>query len=253
MSMPYQLQFIAIPENNASSSSGVCSVYLDDVTKQLMVKTPDCNRYPLQNVVAIEYDGSSSYQPVAPDLTLDASAGSADGGDPSYLAAVMGNVLGEDLTKDANYIGGVIGAYSITGAKATSYPAGAVLAQITDGVEAADGAVVAYIDGDGSQTNANAAFKAMSNNSTSGSGFDYGLDLYAPAHDGYNELAILKADVRMSNQVVIMNGSGAPVDGTTGDNFAGPGSIYIDIAAGNAYLQTSLVTTPVWKLITRAA
>lgn len=200
-----------------------------------------------------EYDAEGSHQLVAPDLTLAAGAGSNDGGDPSYLAAVMGNLLGADLTEAANYLGGVIGAFSVTGVKATTYPAGAVLAQITDGVTEADGAVVAYVDGDGSVTKANAAFKAMSNNSTPGSGFDYGVDLYGPAHDGYNELAILKADVRMSNQVVIMNGSGAPVDGTTGDNFAGPGSIYIDIAAGNAYLQTSLISTPVWKLVTRAA
>jgi hypothetical protein len=50
-----------------------------------------------------------------------------------------------------------------------------------------------------------------------------------------------------------MNGAGAPVDGTTGHNYAGPGSMYIDTTGANAYIQTSLITTPVWKLITRDA
>ena len=59
--------------------------------------------------------------------------------------------------------------------------------------------------------------------------------------------------LRLDNDVKIMSGAGVPVDGTTGDNFAGPGSIYINISAGNAYLQTGLITSPVWKLVTRAA
>jgi hypothetical protein len=202
--MKYQEQFMPIPETNANNSApGIAAIYCDDVTKQMMVKNPDGDRIPMQTIVEVDYADEGSYQPVAPDLNLDADAGSADGGDPSYLAAVMGNVHGEDLTKDANYIAGVIGALSVTGTKASSYPVGAVLAQITDGVTEADGAVVAYIDGDGSVTTANAAFKAMSNNSTGGSGFDYGLDLTSPAHDGYNALAILKADIRCSNNVVI--------------------------------------------------
>jgi hypothetical protein len=145
------------------------------------------------------YTGSHSYQPVATDLTISPNAGSADGSNPKYIAAAMFNIFGDTMIADANYIAGVIGAFSILGAKATSYPAGAVLGQITDGVTDADGAFVAYVDGDGDVTKANAAFKAMSNNSTSGSGFNFGLDLYSPAHDGYNDLAILVADVRFNN------------------------------------------------------
>lgn len=202
---------------------------------------------------AAAYSGEGSYQPIAPDLNLADDAGSSDGGDPSFLAAVMGNIISADMSTDANYLAGVIGAYSITGVKATTYPAGAVLAQISDQVTEADGAVVAYVDGDGGVTKANAAFKAMCNNSTVGSGFDYGLDLYSPTHDGYLELPILKADVRCSNQVVIMNGAGAPVDGTTGDNFAGIGSMYIDRTNGDLYIQTAVISNPVWKLVTRAA
>lgn len=202
-----------------------------------------------------EFSGTGSFQPIAPDLSLDAAAGSADGANPKYLAAVMGNILGDSLTKDANYLGGVIGAFSITGTKATTYPAGAILAQITDGVTQADGAVVAYVDGDGSVTKANAAFKAMSNNSTAGSGFDYGLDLTSPAHDGYNDLAILKADVRMTNDVCLFEKAGVPVDGVsgTGAGFAGPGSMCIDITNKNVYINANTKASPTWKLVTRAA
>jgi hypothetical protein len=50
-----------------------------------------------------------------------------------------------------------------------------------------------------------------------------------------------------------MTGAGAPTDGTTGDNFAGPGSLFVDITGANLYIQTSAITTPVWKIVTRAA
>lgn len=147
---------------------------------------------------ATEYSDVGSYQPVAPDLNLAAGAGSDDGSDPSYLGTVMGNVLGADLTEDANYIGGVIGAYSVTGVKATEYPSGAVLAQITDGVTDVQGAVTAYIDGDGSQTNANAAFAIMQNNSVPGSGFDWVVDGHGEAHNGYNAAVPLKGFARIN-------------------------------------------------------
>jgi hypothetical protein len=155
--------------------------------------------------IAASYASAGSFQPVAVDLTPSATAGSGDGADPDFVAAIMGNLLGEDLTADANYLGGLIGHYSVTGAKATTYPAGAVLAGISDGVTEADGAFVAYIDGDGSQTNAGAAFKVRHNNSTVGSGFSYGLDLYDAAHDGYNAVDFVTADIRLHNQMVIHN------------------------------------------------
>lgn len=201
------------------------------------------------------YSGTDSFQPVAADLEVSAAGGSSDGGDPSFIAPIMGNLLGADLTADANYLGGVIGAYSVTGTKATTYPAGAVLAQITDGVTEADGAVVAYIDGDGSVTKATAAFKAMSNNSTAGSGFEYGLDLHGPSHDGYNDLEILKAEVRMSHETCLLQLAGVPVDGVsgTGAGFAGPGSICIDYTNANLYVNANTKASPTWKLVTRAA
>lgn len=196
--------------------------------------------------------GSGSYQPVAIDLEVGATAGSNDGGDPKFLAPIMGNLLGDTLTHAANYLAGLIGADSVTGAKATTYPKGGVLGIIMAGVSESDGAVVAVLDGDG-LTVANAAFKAFGNNSTPNSGFDYGLDLKSPAHDGFSALAILKALLRSPNDVCVLEGAGVPVDGTTGDNFAGKGSLYIDITNANHYIQTGAITSPVWKLVTRAA
>ncbi|HXN74931.1 MAG TPA: hypothetical protein VN855_00380 [Candidatus Acidoferrum sp.] len=200
------------------------------------------------------FSGSGSFQPVAPDLNVGPGVGSNNGSNPKYIAAVMGNILGDSLTNTANYLAGVIGAYSLTGTLASTYPAGAVLGQITDGVTDADGAFVAYVDGDSSVTKANAAFKAMSNNSNAGSGFSYGLDLTSPAHDGYNALAILKADIRMSHDVCTFSGATAPVDGGsgTGAGFAGTGSLYIARDTGKGYLNGGSKATPAWKIITSA-
>jgi hypothetical protein len=93
---------------------------------------------------------------------------------------------------------------------------------------------------------------------TAGSGFEYGIDLKMqdPVADGGgtpSTIPYTKANIRMEDDVVVMVNTGVPVDGTTGDNFAGPGSMYIDSTAGNLYLQTGLITSPVWKLVTRAS
>lgn len=201
---------------------------------------------------ATPYGESNSVQALPMDLNVTSTAGSDDLGDPSFIAPIMGNILGSDMENQGNYLAGLIGALSITGTNDSAYPVGAVLGIIMDQVTVADGAFVAVVDGDGGVTKANAAFKARMLNSTPGSGFTYGLDLYDPAFGAYNELAILNADIRMSSQVCIFSGATAPVDGTTGDNFAGPGSIYIARDTGKMYLQSSAITTPVWKIVTSA-
>ncbi len=199
-----------------------------------------------------EYRGAHSYQVLPIDLTIGAAAGTSAAGDSKFIAPIMGNIFGNSPTKTHNYLGGVIGHYSLTGTRATTYPAGAVLAGISDVTTTADGAVVAYIDGDSGITKANAAFKAMANNSTPGSGFDFGVDLHGPAHDGYLDLAILKADVRMSHEVCMLSGAGVPVDGTTGATYAEKGSLYIDRSAGKVYVNGGTKAVPAWKIITSA-
>lgn len=203
--------------------------------------------------VECTYAGTDSFQGHWVDLTLGAGAGSADGGDPSYLAAYMGNLLGESLTDDANYLAGVLGAYSVTGNKATTYPAGAVLAQITDGVTQADGAVVAYIDGDGSQTNAGAAFKVKSNNSTAASGFDFALDAQDAAHDGYQAVdsAFYKKGImRLTEDICVLVGTATPTDGTsgTGADIAGKGSMHLNTSDGKLRVNTNTKASPTWTV-----
>lgn len=201
------------------------------------------------------YNAAGSYQNIESDLTLGTAAGTSDAGDSDFLAPIMGNIQGANLTKTNNYIGGGIFHYTVTGTNASVYPVGAVLAGIGDQTTTADGAVVAYIDGDGGVTTANAAFKYMMNNSTAGSGVDFGLDLFSAAHSGYLEAAILKADIRLSKEVCIFQGAGVPTDGVagTGNGFAEIGSLYLDRTNGNAYLNAGTKASPTWKLVTRAA
>lgn len=202
---------------------------------------------------SFSYSSTGSYQPNAADLTLSATAGKDLVDGTAFLAAFMGNLFGAVLTKTGNYLAGVIGALSVTGTKAAKMGVGGVLGIIMDGVTDADGAFVAILDGDSAVTRANAAYAVKSNNSTLGSGFNYGVDLQGAAHDGFSVLAYAKAAVRLDNNVVVISGAGVPTDGTTGDDYAGPGSLYIDITNKNAYIQASAISTPVWKLITRAA
>jgi hypothetical protein len=146
------------------------------------------------------YTGTSSFQPFGIDLNLGAAAGGTTG---KFLAPMMGNIFGTNLSKAGNYIGGGIFHYNIAGTNATTYPSGAVLGGIGDGTTSAKGAFIAYIDGDSAQTNAGAAFKVMHNNSTAASKFTYGLDLYDAARDGYNAVSFATADIRFNSQATL--------------------------------------------------
>jgi len=204
----------------------------------------------IQIETARTYTGDGSFQLLASDLTLGATAGSDDGTDPDFLGATMGNVLGSNLTDDANYVGGVIGHYSVTGTNASSYPVGAVLGGISDGTTTADGAFVAYIDGDSATTTAGAAFKVMNNSSQAPSGFDFGLDLQDTAHDGYldvNEDFYNSAPVRLVQDVVFLVNDAAP--GTAGTGVAGPGSLYFDTTNKVLYINTGTKAAPTWTSV----
>lgn len=201
--------------------------------------------------LAPDYDGTGSFQTIAADLTLDEAAGSSS--DPKFLAPVMGNLIGADLSKTKPYLAGLIGAYSVTGVKATTYPSAAVLAIIMDQVTDVDAAVQAVIDGDGGVTKAAAAFGVKSNNSTVGSGFTRGLDLYSAAHDGYGDLAILTDEVRFSKNLA----NGATITYGALDPSAGGGvarelgSLYIRVSGGAStiWLKTGAAATA-WTNIT---
>lgn len=200
------------------------------------------------------YSGTSSFQPFAADLTLAAAAGGTDG---KFLSPVMGHIFGTNLSKSGNYVSGLIGALSVDGTRATELQVGGVTGVVMDGSQNADGAVVAVIDGSdpSSVTRANAAFAARMNNNNASSGVDYGVDLYDAGRSsalysgGGQPLLVAKADVRMSNEVCILSGAGAPSDGTTGATFAGPGSLYIDRTNKKLYINTNTKASPTWTVV----
>jgi hypothetical protein len=199
---------------------------------------------------AADYAGTHSFQIIPADLTLEPQAGKT--GDTAFLAPVMGNVMGDVLSKLGNYIGGLIGMFSVTGARASTFPIGGVLGIIADGVTDADGAVVAVLDGDSATTTAGAAFKVKNNNSTAASGFDFGLDLQDAAHDGFQPVDsafYLKAPARFVDDVCELIGGGAPTDGVTGANIAGPGSRFTRTDTGKLYINTGSKAVPTWTVV----
>jgi len=127
--------------------------------------------------------GTGSVQAAAGDLTLGAGYGSSTATAPVYAAGLMGNVLGTNLTATANILGGVIGKYDISGTNASTYPKAGVIGEIGDrdlasAAGSADAAIMAVLGGDLGVVTADAAFGVDVLNSTSGSGFAIGLDLY---------------------------------------------------------------------------
>ena len=196
---------------------------------------------------------AGSFQGIAGDTTLTSGAGRDKGDGGSFQAAIMGNLHGSNLTKTGNYNAGVIGAYDIQGTNASELPKAGLLGMIFDGSTTADGIVVAEIDGSdpSSVTRAGAAFKARQLNANAGSGVDYGLDLFDTAVSGYLSvptlpLAIANADIRMTHEVCILNGSGAPTNGVTGATFAEIGSLYSNRTSGAIYTNTGTKASPVW-------
>jgi hypothetical protein len=157
-----------------------------------------------------------------------------------------------------NHMAGAVGEFAVIGTYANFGLMAGVMGTINTNTLSGDAAVMAFMDGDSGLTNARCAYGVAMAQTTPGSGFEYGIDLKMqdPVADAGGPVSVkpyTKANIRMENNVVVMTGAGAPVDGTTGDNFAGPGSLFVDITGANLYIQTSLITSPVWKLVTRAA
>jgi hypothetical protein len=157
-----------------------------------------------------------------------------------------------------NHMAGVVGNFAVIGNNANNGLMAGVMGIINTNTLSGDAAVMAFMAGDAGVTTCRSAFGVAMAQTTGGSGFEYGLDLKMqdPIADGGGPSGVIpytKANIRMEDDVVVMVATGAPVDGTTGDNFAGPGSMYIDSTGANLYLQTGAITSPVWKLVTRAA
>lgn len=213
-----------------------------------------------------EYSGTgSSHQVIAIDLEVAATAGSDDGTDPAFLAPIMGNVLGDAVTGEGNYMGGLIGAYSVTDANGSDYPTAGVMGVVMDGVTDVDACVLAVIDGSdpSSTTRARAAFGVRMLNNSGDSGVDYGVDLHdaGSAHytGGGDPFSVTKAAIRLPDQVCWITGAGVPVNYTdgsppaTGEGIAAIGSLYTDRTNGNLYINAGTQAEPIWKLVTRAS
>lgn len=59
--------------------------------------------------------------------------------------------------------------------------------------------------------------------------------------------------VQGSSNIVSFAGATAPIDGTTGDNFAAKGSLYFAIDTGVLYQNTGIYTNPVWAALSGGA
>lgn len=183
---------------------------------------------------------AGSFQHIAPDLTLAAGAGTSEEGDSDYLAPIMGNILGDALTKTHNILAGVIGKLSISGARGTTYPLCAIYAEIGEDSENADAGVVSAIGGDSGAVNANAAYGIDHLNSTAGSGFDWIIDGHKEAHDGFNAGVPLKGFARLTVVGGVPGGIyfGAATDDAGivaqvgADNTISDGSLYISFVDG---------------------
>lgn len=158
-----------------------------------------------------------SQQSVEADATLTAYVGS------SYGGAVMGNVMGTVGATSVASIAGLIGKYNVD-TNATDYPAAAVVGEVgEESAGTADAAFLAVLGGDTVALDAGAAYGVRYLNSTGGSQFDYGLDLYSAAIDSYNAVTYGTADIRLSTGVTISTGTGAPT---------------ADCAVGSIFLRT---------------
>ena len=157
-----------------------------------------------------------------------------------------------------NHMAGAVGEFAVIGSYSNNGIMAGVMGIINTNTLSGDAAVMAFMDGDAGVTTCRAAFGVAMSQTTAGSGFEFGIDLKMqdPVADAGGPTSVIpytKANIRMEDDVCVMVDAGAPVDGTTGDNFAGIGSMYIDSTAGNLYIQTGVITSPVWKLVTRAA
>jgi hypothetical protein len=174
--------------------------------------------------------------------------GSSDYQTPGEALAVFGRVqTGAPFatlpTTTFNHIAGVAGEFAVIGSYTNNALMAGVMGIINTNTLSGDAAVMAFMDGDSGVTTCRAAFGVAMAQTTPGSGFEFGIDLKMqdPIADGGGSsgvIAYTKANIRMEDDVVVMVDAGVPVNGTTGDNFAGTGSLYVDSTAGVLYINT---------------
>jgi len=185
--------------------------------------------------------------------------GSSDYQNPGEALAVFGRVqsgapFAAVPTTTHNYMAGVAGEFAVIGTYANTALMAGVIGIINTNTLSGDAAVMAFMDGDAGVTTCRSAFGVAMAQTTAGSGFEYGLDLKMqdPVLDGGGPSGVIpytKANIRMEDDVVVMVDAGAPVNGTTGDNFAGTGSLYVNSTAGVLYINTGAISNPTWVVV----
>lgn len=189
--------------NIGTGATGVDVITVGSATATLVLRAGSA----AENEVGITAtdNGASSFQGIWADVTLPAAAMTG-----SYHGGIMGNVLGTNVGDTDSAMFGVLGKYTIDGTNASTEPSGGVIGEISGDpiTTTADGAVIAVLGGDAGVTTATAAFKVMGQNSTAGSGFTYGLDLFNANTGAYlDNDQIITTDIRLQNGETISNGT----------------------------------------------
>ena len=157
-------------------------------------------------------------------------------------------------TTTFNHVAGLAGNFAVIGTYSNNGLMAGVMGIINTNTLSGDAAVMAFMQGDSGLTTARAAYGVAMAQTTSLSGFDYGIDLKIqdPVLDGGGPSSVRpykKANIRMENDVVFMNAAGVPSNGSTGANFAGKGSLYVDISSGILYINTNTLASPTWTVV----
>src|SRR3989344_3414362 len=192
--------------NIGTGATGVDVITVGSATATLVLRAGSAAENELW--ITATDDGAGSFQGIWADVTLPAAAMTS-----SYHGGIMGNVFGTDLADTDSAMFGVLGKYTIDGTNASTEPSGGVIGEISGDpiTTTADGAVIAVLGGDAGIATANAAFKVMGQNSTAGSGFTYGLDLFNANTGAYlDNDQIITTDIRFQNGATIDEGT----DGT---------------------------------------
>src|SRR3990167_8982540 len=154
------------------------------------------------------FSGSSSRQTVQADAIFSGFTG-------GYGAGVMGNAVSGTIGAGNSIIGGLIGKYNLADSSPSDHPQGAVIGEIGEDVgdtTLPDGAFIAVLGGDTEAVDAGAAYTVRYLNSTVGSQFNYGLDLFGAAIYSYLTVSYATADIRLQNSETISNATNGVID-----------------------------------------
>ena len=185
--------------------------------------------------------------------------GSSDYTEPGEAFSVFGRVqtgapFATVPSTTFNHMAGVVGEFAVIGTYANNGLMAGVMGTINTNTLSGDAAVMAFMDGDSGVTTCRTAFGVAMAQTTGGSGFDFGLDLKMqdPVADAGGPSGVIpykKANIRMEDDVCILVDAGVPTNGTTGDNYAGTGSLYVDSTSGVLYINTGAISNPTWVVV----